>query len=68
MHIIEETTTTLRCVKTKQSPYLDMFTNNQPIKIIIDSEATRNMIQHAAARHLGMRISNSTQSARQMAF
>lgn len=65
IHIIKETSIILGHVKTEQTLYLDMFISNQPIKVIIDSEATGNMIWHTAARHLGVRILNCTQSVRQ---
>ena len=42
-----------------------MFSNHHPVRIVIDSGATGNMIRHTTAKRLGTKIINTSQSARQ---
>ena len=41
-----ETTSTTRRIKTDKSPYMNMFSNHHPVRIVVDSEVTDNMIRH----------------------
>ena len=58
------TTTTCR-VQTKQSPYMDTFCGEYPLRITIDSGAETNLIRTSTAKVIGAKITNSTQSAMQ---
>ncbi|KAI2646459.1 Type III pantothenate kinase [Labeo rohita] len=52
-------------VHIMQSPCLEAFHGQVPVRLTIDSGATVNMIRAAYAIKLGFRVSSSTQSARQ---
>ena len=60
----EDSTVAFR-VKTRQSPYLDVFHDLHTPRITIDSGATGNMIRHSTAKRLGAVITPSTQSVQQ---
>ena len=53
-------------VTTCPSPYLNVYVNNQsPVKFIIDTGATVNMIHESTANQFGLLITPSTQTATQ---
>ena len=52
-------------VQIRQSPYIDAFFKHHPVRITIDSGATGNMMRASTARHLGVKVSKSSQSAHQ---
>ena len=64
-HVVNQSTSAARRVKTDQSPYVDMFSNHHPVRIVVDSGATGNMIRHSTAKRLGAKIIATSQSARQ---
>ena len=49
-------------VQTRHSPYMDVFHGHRVVRVTIDSGATRNMIRHSSAKHLGCPIISSAQS------
>ena len=51
-------------VKTEQSPYIDMFSNNHPVRIIVDNGTAGNMVLHLTARGIDARIMDTSQFAR----
>ena len=52
-------------VTTCQSPYLDAFYKHHPVRLILDSGATGNLIRASTAHSLGLPIAKSSQTARQ---
>ncbi|CAH3139136.1 unnamed protein product [Porites lobata] len=50
---------------TRQSPYIDVCHGHHIVRVTIDSVATRNMIRHSTAKHLGCPIMSSAQSVQQ---
>ena len=52
-------------IKTRQSPYLDMFYARHPVRATIDSGATGNMIRHTVIQRLGCQVTPSSQSVHQ---
>ena len=64
-HFDGEVTTASRRVRTEQSPYINMFSNHHPVRIIVNSGATGNMVWLATARRIGARITDTSQSAGQ---
>ena len=52
-------------VQTRQSPYFDVFYGHYTVRVTLDSGATGNMIRHATAVRLGLRITPSAQSVHQ---
>ena len=52
-------------VQTRQSPYIDAFHSHHPVRIILNSGATGNMIRHSLVTRLGGQLSPSSQSAHQ---
>ena len=52
-------------VKTRQSPYMDVFHGHRVVRVTIDSGATGNMIRHSTAKRLGCPIISSAQSVQQ---
>ena len=48
-----------------QSPYLNVYYNQYPLKLTIDTGATTNMIKSSVARHMGLHIKPVSQMARQ---
>ena len=48
-----------------QSPYLNVYYNQYPLKLTIDTGATTNMIKSSVARHMGLHIKPASQMARQ---
>jgi len=60
-----ETSPVVRKVMVSQSPYLDVFYRHHTPRIIIDSGATANLIRKSTADALGVRITQSSQSAGQ---
>ena len=52
-------------VKTRQSPYMDVFHGHRVVRVAIDSGATGNMIRHSTAKRLGCPIISSAQSVQQ---
>ena len=51
--------------QTRQSPYLDMFYADHPVRVTIDSGATGNMIRHTVIQRLGCQVTPSSQSVHQ---
>lgn len=52
-----------RRVQVRQSPYLHVFHQQHSMRITIDSGAETNMIRESVARHIGAKISKSSQLA-----
>ena len=52
-------------VKVSQSPYLNAFYDHIPVRIVLDSGATGNMIRKSLVTRLGLPTANSRQSAHQ---
>jgi len=52
-------------VTTCASPYLNVFFHHTPLRFTLDTGATVNMILESTARHLGLKISPSSQIATQ---
>ena len=52
-------------IQTRQSPYLDMLYSHYPVRVIIDSGATGNMIRHTVVQRLGCHMTSSSQSVHQ---
>ena len=47
------------------SPYLNVYYNQYPLKLTIDTGVTTNMIKSPAASHMGLHIKLASQMARQ---
>ena len=52
-------------VYARQSPYIDTFFKHHPIRLIIDSGATGNMIRASTAKAMDANITKSSPTARQ---
>ena len=52
-------------IQTRQSPYMDVFHGHCIVPVTIDSGATRNMIRHSTAKHLGCPIMSTAQPVQQ---
>ena len=61
----QENESTSRRVQVKQSPYFNVFYQHHAIQVTIDSGATTNMIKASAAKHVGAKITKSSQVALQ---
>ena len=54
-----------RRVQITQSPYINVFYQHYPVKVVIDSGAETNMIRESVARQIGIPMSSSSQLALQ---
>jgi len=52
-------------IQVRQSPHLDTFYRHNPVRIIIDGEATGNMIRLSTVQKMKVEICKSAQSAHQ---
>ena len=56
------TTTTFR-VDVKRSPHIYAFCKHYPVRILVDTGAETNMIWESTAKHIGAKITKSSQTA-----
>ncbi|KAK3715784.1 hypothetical protein QZH41_018836, partial [Actinostola sp. cb2023] len=52
-------------IQVRRSPYLDTFYRHRPVRVVVDSGTTGNMIRMSTVKLLGLAISASAQSAHQ---
>ena len=65
LHIALKFTTNLKHLSPDMSPYINVFYQHYPVKVVIDSGAETNMIRESVARQIGIPISSSSQLALQ---
>ena len=54
-----------RRVRVIQSPYLNVYYKQHPVRLTIDTGATTNMVRASTAKHIGLPIKPATQLAHQ---
>ena len=54
-----------RRVNASQSPFLHAFYSHHPLRLTIDTGAETNMMRASLARHIGVKVTKSSQTALQ---